>query len=288
MAYNVDGFLDKNRDLLFNDLIDLAGCSRSSFLPILFPECKQAADKRRPSSAGTKIKESIGLLVKALSACKPHYIRCMKPNERKRANDFDDKLMMHQVRYLGLLENVRVRRAGYAYRHFYENFFYRYRVCCDRTFPQFNGSIQEGVDIILQSLNLQPNEYSKGKTKIFIRQPETVFSLEELRDRKVFSYANKVQRFFLRFALRRYFWELQMAGIDMLQAKKQRRPMSIERPYQGDYIGYRENFPLKDVVKQHGMSATSSPRSTVPAVVAVAVAVAPAAVPCAHKCLVDR
>ena len=32
---------------------------------------------------------------------------------------------MHQVRYLGLLENVRVRRAGFAYRQFYEKFFYR-------------------------------------------------------------------------------------------------------------------------------------------------------------------
>ena len=33
---------------------------------------------------------------------------------------------MHQVRYLALLENVRVRRAGYAYRQFYEKFYYRY------------------------------------------------------------------------------------------------------------------------------------------------------------------
>ena len=109
----------------------------------------------------------------------------MKPNEKKKPGDFDNKLMSHQTKYLGLLENVRVRRAGYAYRHFFDKFFYRYRVCCDATFPNFSGSIDEGVDAILKSLQLKQGDYVKGKTKIFIRQPETVFSLEELRERRV-------------------------------------------------------------------------------------------------------
>ncbi len=47
-------------------------------------------------------------------------------------------------------------------------------------------------------------EYQKGKTKIFIRHPESLFSLEELRDRTVFSYANKIQRFLRRTAMRKY------------------------------------------------------------------------------------
>jgi myosin heavy subunit len=47
-------------------------------------------------------------------------------------------------------------------------------------------------------------EYQKGKTKIFIRQPESVFSLEELRDRTVFSYANKIQRFLRKTSMAKY------------------------------------------------------------------------------------
>ena len=34
----------------------------------------------------------------------------------------------HQIAYLGLLENVRVRRAGFANRQTYERFFHRYKV----------------------------------------------------------------------------------------------------------------------------------------------------------------
>jgi myosin-1 len=51
--------------------------------------------------------------------------------------------------------------------------------------------------------------YVKGKTKIFIRAPETVFSLEELRERKVVAYANKLQRFFQRFTMLSYYYNLQ-------------------------------------------------------------------------------
>ena len=47
--------------------------------------------------------------------------RCIKPNEVKRAAVFSSDLVRHQVRYLGLMENVRVRRAGYAFRQKYED-----------------------------------------------------------------------------------------------------------------------------------------------------------------------
>lgn len=99
----------------------------------LFPEAKDVvSSKKKPTTAGFKIKviyrrhffrslpsrfalirsslsrlqESINALVAALSRCTPHYIRCIKPNEKKAANDFNNSLVLHQVKYLGLLENV--------------------------------------------------------------------------------------------------------------------------------------------------------------------------------------
>lgn len=38
---------------------------------------------------------------------------------------FDEVLIRHQVKYLGLMENLRVRRAGFAYRRRYEVFLQR-------------------------------------------------------------------------------------------------------------------------------------------------------------------
>jgi myosin-1 len=74
VTYNSDGFTDKNRDLLYNDLIDLAHCTSSTLIQTLFPEAKTAADKRRPTSAGFKLKESCNALVDALTRCKPSCI----------------------------------------------------------------------------------------------------------------------------------------------------------------------------------------------------------------------
>lgn len=55
----------------------------------------------------------------------PYYVRCIKPNELKSPMLFDEARCQHQVAYLGLLENVRVRRAGFAYRQPYERFLQR-------------------------------------------------------------------------------------------------------------------------------------------------------------------
>ena len=43
-------------------------------------------------------------------------MRCIKPNEEKSPVHIDEERCIHQVMYLGLLENVRVRRAGFAFR----------------------------------------------------------------------------------------------------------------------------------------------------------------------------
>jgi len=71
------------------------------------------------------IQTSAGQLMTTLAACSPHYIRCIKPNETKKAFDWDLARVKHQVQYLGLLENVRVRRAGFAYRAEFSRFLQR-------------------------------------------------------------------------------------------------------------------------------------------------------------------
>lgn len=55
----------------------------------------------------------------------PYYVRCIKPNEVKSPLLFEYERCKHQVEYLGLLENVRVRRAGFANRQTYPRFLQR-------------------------------------------------------------------------------------------------------------------------------------------------------------------
>lgn len=116
-----------------------------------------------PPQAGTQFKTSLGDLMTILMSKEPSYIRCIKPNDHKQPSEgtsyilmyniyvnkmwveqymheltvymyvcvlgrFEEKIVRHQVKYLGLMENLRVRRAGFCYRRRMDFFLQRY-VC---------------------------------------------------------------------------------------------------------------------------------------------------------------
>lgn len=116
VLYNVPGMTDKNKDTLIKDILDLIEGSKEPFLQALFPEKVDHSSKKRPPTAGDKIKQSANDLVANLMRCQPHYIRTIKPNQNRSPSEYDDKAILHQIKYLGLQENIRVRRAGFAYR----------------------------------------------------------------------------------------------------------------------------------------------------------------------------
>lgn len=76
---------------------------------------------------------------------------------------FDEKIVSHQVKYLGLMENLRVRRAGFAYRRHYEEFLERYKSLCKETWPKYHGSAKSGVQALVNALGYKPDDYRMGK-----------------------------------------------------------------------------------------------------------------------------
>ncbi len=52
------------------------------------------------------------------------------------------------------------------------------------TWPNFKGNDKSGVEALLKGVNLQ-NDAEYGKTKIFIRTPQSITTLEEMRSAKI-------------------------------------------------------------------------------------------------------
>ncbi|KAK2160949.1 hypothetical protein LSH36_124g01005 [Paralvinella palmiformis] len=187
VIYLVENFIDKNKDTLFQDFKRLLYNSKNKMISSMWPEGAKSvqAVTKRPVTAGTNFKISIIELVKNLGSKEPYYVRCIKPNEEKSPLLFNDERVRHQVMYLGLLENVRVRRAGFAYRMDYTRFLLRYKMLCQHTWPNYRGgSDQKGCEKVINELNVL-DDVKWGKTKIFIRSPQTIFSLEGARSRKI-------------------------------------------------------------------------------------------------------
>ena len=74
-------------------------------------------------------------LIDTLSATIPHYIRCIKPNAQKRPTTVDEDLFTHQVAYHGIVENTKIKRAGFAYKTLYTDFLRRYSILSKITYP---------------------------------------------------------------------------------------------------------------------------------------------------------
>uniref|UniRef100_A0A2K6SVI0 Unconventional myosin-Ic n=1 Tax=Saimiri boliviensis boliviensis TaxID=39432 RepID=A0A2K6SVI0_SAIBB len=124
VTYSVTGFLDKNNDLLFRNLKETMCSSKNPIMSQCFDR-SELSDKKRPETVATQFKMSLLQLVEILQSKEPAYVRCIKPNDAKQPGRFDEVLIRHQVKYLGLMENLRVRRAGFAYRRKYEAFLQR-------------------------------------------------------------------------------------------------------------------------------------------------------------------
>lgn len=195
VTYEIAGFMDRNMDNLSRDIKSLLHNSKDSVVASLFPDgvASQESTKRMVTTA-TTFKTSLNELVATLLSKAPHYVRCIKSNDKLSPGTFDMELCRHQVRYLGLLENVRVRRAGFVFRQPYEKFIDRYKILCPRVWPSYKGSAREGSDILMKYLKISAEEYRLGKTKIFIRRPNTLFSLEEKREAELPRCAILVQK----------------------------------------------------------------------------------------------
>uniref|UniRef100_A0A8C4IJ84 Myosin-Ic n=1 Tax=Dicentrarchus labrax TaxID=13489 RepID=A0A8C4IJ84_DICLA len=135
-------------------------------------------------NAATQFKNSLMKLMEILMSKEPSYVRCIKPNDAKQPGRFDEVLVRHQVKYLGLMENLRVRRAGFAYRRRFEAFLQRYKPLCPETWPNWHGRLADGVLTLVNHLGYKAEEYKLGRSKIFIRFPKTLFTTEDALEAK--------------------------------------------------------------------------------------------------------
>ena len=257
VQYDLKGITDKNKDVLNKDLVELCKQSQNALIQVLFPD--EQTSTKRPSTASDKIKQSATSLVQTLKQCEPSYIRCIKPNATKKPTDFDGKMTLHQVVYLGLLENIKVRRAGFAYRQPFDIFNNRFYLLTPKTCTAgdmtWRGSAKEGSKTILIDSGIDQSEWQLGTSKCFIKRPETLFLLEEMRDKYWHRMAFRIQRQWKKYitfrrnqAIKIQRWYRLKKGLTvgdnkhkghlLMYGKKKRTRLSVlfYRTFYGDYL----------------------------------------------------
>ncbi len=253
VEYNVKNFLEKNRDTFSSDLMQLIQTSQNRFLAGLFTTEMQIGSetRKRTPTLGAQFKKSLDSLMQTLGACSPFFVRCIKPNEYKEPMTFDRQLVVRQLRYSGMMETIRIRRAGYPIRHSYSDFVDRYRFLIDGVQPSHKEDCRAASGRICQAV-LGTADYQLGKTKVFLKDAQDVY-LEQLREQALARKILVLQKCIRGWAQRRKFLKARESAL-VIQANwrgyLQRRNyramrqgfMRLQAMYQARLLTHRYNI----------------------------------------------
>lgn len=193
VVYDGSGFLEKNKDLLYQDLYDVMATSKNNSTRALFPTLSK--NERKNHSLGGQFRSQLNNLMKVLRNTNPHYIRCIKPNSNKAADEFGSQMVLEQLRYSGVFEAVSIRKKGFPFRYTFPKFVDRYRCLTlkNNRFKTFrNRNPKDQVTEILQLSKQDFSEMRIGRTMVLYRS-EQHRVLELLRALSLEKVVSKLQ-----------------------------------------------------------------------------------------------
>jgi myosin V len=210
VEYTADGWVEKNRDELPKESTEFLRKSRNEFvqeLALIIEGSVNVAEngaggksgrKQLARTVGGQFREQLKDLRQQIEKTSPCYIRCLKPNDLLVPNQFEIPIVAEQLRCGGVLEAVRVARAGFPQHYPHREFVRRYRPLVWREWQKkVVGSSKDATDVCrnlihvlfekLQQLEAVEKKVDfeeslgarfailgmqMGKTKVFLRQRE--------------------------------------------------------------------------------------------------------------------
>jgi len=138
VEYTINGFRTKNKDEMSKLMIEtvhfsafpefvrifkgITGFEKEEGMKDAVVKDKKASDKY----LGAKFRQQMKDLMNELTSCDCHFIRCIKPNEQKQKGLWVPLLALTQIRYLGVLDSIKVRRDSFPVRRMYRLFYQKY------------------------------------------------------------------------------------------------------------------------------------------------------------------
>ncbi|XP_077414936.1 myosin heavy chain, fast skeletal muscle [Vanacampus margaritifer] len=213
--YNINGWLDKNKDPLNDSVVQLYQKSSNKLLAMLYAThnakedsgAKKGGKKKGGSfqTVSALFRENLGKLMTNLRSTHPHFVRCLIPNESKTPGLMENFLVIHQLRCNGVLEGIRICRKGFPSRILYGDFKQRYKVLNASVIPegQFIDN-KKAAEKLLGSIDVDHTQYKFGHTKVFFKAG-LLGTLEEMRDEKLATLVTMTQALCRGYVMRKEF-----------------------------------------------------------------------------------
>ncbi|MGH0127285.1 UNVERIFIED_CONTAM: hypothetical protein FKN15_068513 [Acipenser sinensis] len=128
----------------------------------------QRLERCGPVTVAVQLRNSIADITGKLQNCTPHFVQCIKPNNSKQPDSFDNFYVSTQLQYIGVLEMVKMIRYGYPVRLSFSGFLARYKDLADTVLGDKKQlSSEEKCRHILHYCKLQG--WQVGHSKVFLK-----------------------------------------------------------------------------------------------------------------------
>ncbi|XP_062263423.1 myosin-9-like isoform X1 [Platichthys flesus] len=198
--YKAGEWLMKNMDPLNDNVASLLNQSTDKFVSELWRDVDRIVGMDKVSgmsepgafktrkgmfrTVGQLYKEQLSKLMATLRNTNPNFVRCIIPNHEKKAGKLDPHLVLDQLRCNGVLEGIRICRQGFPNRIVFQEFRQRYEILTPNSIPKGFMDGKQACVLMIKSLELDPNLFRIGQSKVFFRAG-VLAHLEEERDMKI-------------------------------------------------------------------------------------------------------
>ena len=169
VCYNTDSFCNKNKNRMSNEINTIIKNIDSDiirdYLVIKGNNLDMKISIIKSETTSSYFRKQLKKLLSNIEKTKPYYIRCIKPNDKNISNNFVKKRVSEQLKYGGVLEAIRVSRAGYPIRFLHKDFYE-----CYFMIEQNKKSYFDFINNILEKMNIDKTNFQIGVTKLFLKK----------------------------------------------------------------------------------------------------------------------
>lgn len=126
VCYDMEGFIEKNRDEFPKESIELVLSSKNKFLRRLGKMMEPKGNVK--TTLGEQIVSQLKKLTTRLEKMDCHFVRCLRPNDMMQPGVYNKKMVSDQLGFSGVLQAVQMSRLGFSQRYGHKSFTQRYRI----------------------------------------------------------------------------------------------------------------------------------------------------------------
>ena len=203
VTYKVKNFIFKNKNLADNRLKNLLKDNLFIYENFNLKNLNSCSKTINANSVIYQFKSQLNQLTSNILKTNQHYIRCIKPNDNDLKDNFMHKRVFEQLKYCGVLEAIKIARAGYPIRIKNNEFINKFFTSMNALkLNPIISNIKSFIKKIYPSLN--DSVMQIGKTKVFLKK--ILYEILINRNNSDLNYYSKmIQKHYRKYILNKKF-----------------------------------------------------------------------------------